>query len=85
MSAKYLLLEKPVQKRLHRLPLYIHKKIIKALELIKNDPTVGIKLHGELQQYFKVRIGDYRIVYSFDQKIKTVIVVKIEHRQGVYR
>jgi mRNA interferase RelE/StbE len=85
MPARDLIVEKPVQKRLQRLPLHVHKKIIKALASIKFDPTVGIKLHGELEQYYKVRVGDYRIIYFFEAKKSTVVVVKIEHRQGVYR
>ncbi len=85
MAAKSLVLERPAQKQLNRFPLHIHQKLIQALKKIKDNPLTGIKLHGELGAYFKLRVGDYRIVYSFNSDTNTVKVVKIEHRQGVYK
>lgn len=85
MPAKSLTLNKIAYKKLHKFPLHIHKKIIASFDILKDNPLIGEKLHGELQYYFKYRLGDYRIVYSFDSEKSIVIVVKIEHRQGVYK
>ena len=85
MPAKSVLLEKTASKNLLKLPLNVHQRIINALDVIKSNPMIGIKLHGELSGYYKLRVGDYRIVYSFNIKESAVIVVKIEHRQGVYK
>ena len=85
MPAKLVILEKPVKKRLLKLPIHVHKRIIKALEVIQENPLAGVKLHGELEKYYKFRVGDYRIVNSFENKESTVTVVKVEHRQGVYK
>lgn len=85
MPAKYLSTEKSVRKDLKKLPLHIHEKVINALDIIQSNPLSGAKLHGELKNYYKYRVGDYRIVYQFDSKTSTVIVVKVEHRQGVYK
>ena len=85
MPAKSLIFEKKVQKQLLKIPLPVHRRVITALRSIQTNPVSGIKLHGELKDYYKFRVGDYRIVYRFDSKEKIVYVVKIEHRQGVYR
>ncbi len=85
MPAKSVIVEKSAKKRLLKLPLHIHKRIIKALDIIQENPLAGVKLHGELDKYCKYRIGDYRIVYSFHSKEQIVTVVKVEHRQGVYK
>jgi mRNA interferase RelE/StbE len=85
MSAKSLILAQKVDKNFSKLPIRIQKKILRSFENIKANPVSGIKLHGELEDYFKYRVGDYRIVYAFDAKKSIVIVVKIEHRQGVYK
>lgn len=85
MSASKLVVEKPARKRLIKLPINIHRRVLIALKIIKQNPTAGNHLKGKLAEYFKYRIGDYRIVYKFDSNTKTVLVVKIEHRQGVYR
>lgn len=85
MPAKSVIVEKQVSKRLAKLPLKIHKRVIEALDILKLNPLSGVKLHGELDSYYKYRIGDYRIVYRFNAKESVVIIVKMEHRQGVYK
>jgi len=85
MPAKTLIIEEAAKKRFLKLPIKVHKRLIKALENIQKNPVAGIKLKGELEQYYKYRIGDYRIVYKFDPKESKVIIVKVEHRQGVYK
>lgn len=85
MPAKLLVINRSASKQLLKLPLIIHQRVITALKQIKANPVAGAKLHGEMAAYYKFRIGDYRIVYKFYSKESRVDVVKIEHRQGVYR
>lgn len=85
MPAKSLVLEKSARKNLIKLPLNIHKRIIKALKEIQENPNLGPKLRGELSGYRKFRLGDYRIVYEFNITKSRVEILKIEHRQGVYK
>lgn len=85
MPAKSLIVHKSAKKNLLKLPIKIHRKIISSLDQIKQNPMAGMKLHGELGNYFKFRLGDYRIVYKFNSRESLVEVVKIEHRQGVYK
>jgi len=42
------------------------------------------KLAGE-EGFFRVRVGDYRIVYQINDASRVVLVVKIVHRRDVYR
>lgn len=85
MPAEKLIVEKSAQKNLRKLPQAIHQKIIHSLTVIKNNPICGYKLQGELASYYKFRVGDYRIVYLFNSKQSLIIVVRIEHCQGVYK
>lgn len=85
MPAKELIVQKKVQKHLLRLPLNIHERLVRALSLIQMNPIIGTKLHGELRDTYKFRVGDYRIVYKLNKQNSIVEVVKIEHRQGVYK
>lgn len=85
MPAKHFSIDTKANKTFLKLPVRIQEKILKALKQLKQNPTSGIKLHGELGEYYKFRVGDYRIVYSFNVQKSLVKVVKIEHRQGVYR
>ena len=85
MPAKSLIIADRAYKQLTNLSFGIQKRIEKALGRLQQNPVLGIKLHGELANYYKLRVGDYRVVYRFDTKTSTVVVVKIEHRQGVYK
>lgn len=85
MPAKNLVVEKDACKNLLQLPLTVHQKIIQAFVTIQENPVCGVKLQGELSGYYKYRVGDYRIIYIFNSKESRVGVVKIEHRQGVYK
>ena len=49
------------------------------------DPLkFGLPLRRNLKGYMKLRVGDYRIVYSISKKTVTVHVIKIGHRKDVY-
>lgn len=85
MPAKISTLSKRADKSITRFPLRIQNKIDQAFERIKQNPISGAKLHGDLSGFYKYKIGDYRVIYEFDPKISTVNVLKIEHRQGVYK
>ena len=43
------------------------------------------KLSGTLRGRFRYRVGDWRVVYHIDEKIKQVIILVIAHRRDVYR
>ena len=85
MPAKTFILSKKANKEISKLPIRIQEKIDKAFSVIKANPLAGAKLHGDLAGKYKFRIGDYRIIYAFYLKESLVEIVKVEHRQGVYR
>ncbi len=61
------------------------QRIINRIDLLKVDPRPPgcEKLSG--QERYRVRQGNYRIVYSIQDDVLTVWVVKIGHRRDVYR
>lgn len=85
MPAKTFNLTKKTNKQISKLPLRIQDKIDLAFETIKQNPISGSKLGGNLSGSYKFRVGDYRIIYKFNSKEGRVDVVKLEHRQGVYK
>ena len=54
-----------------------------ALLSINPRPHGYIKLKGE--EAYRIRVGDYRIIYEIKDKILTVIVVDVGHRKVVYK
>lgn len=63
------------------------KKIIKrAIEdKLMTDPLkFGLPLRRSLKNFFKLRVGDYRIIYQIENQEVTVLVFKVGHRREVY-
>ncbi|KAA6342925.1 Toxin RelG [termite gut metagenome] len=78
-------IEKKVAKILDKLPNEYYQLIMKhLLELEQNPRPFGyIKMSGFANLY-RIRVGVYRIIYTIEDEILTVEVVKIDHRSGVY-
>lgn len=56
------------------------------LSLAENPAPVGNKqLVGENPPLFRVRVGDYRILYQIEDDVLVVLVVHVGHRKDVYR
>lgn len=52
---------------------------------VADDPrTLGRALRGELSEYWRYRVGDYRLVCEIQDDVLTVLVVRIAHRSKVY-
>ncbi|NDE89998.1 MAG: type II toxin-antitoxin system RelE/ParE family toxin [Alphaproteobacteria bacterium] len=73
-------------KELEALPKKLLARIYKHIENLELSPrpTGHKKLKGGDKEY-RVRIGDYRVIYEIDDTKKTVDVTRIAHRKDVYR
>ena len=78
-------LKRSAEKELDRLPAKVYNRIIKRIISLGNNPRpLGAKkLLG--QKGYRIRVGDYRILYIIDEKEKKVEIVSIAHRKEVYR
>jgi mRNA interferase RelE/StbE len=68
------------------LPQHTQRLIQKKIDALALEPRpIGVeKLAGE-EALYRIRSGDYRIIYQIQDKILYVLVVKIGHRREVYR
>lgn len=63
------------------------KKLANCLERLEEAPYFhpNIKaLKGDYSGYYRYRVGDYRVVYSVDDRAKIVNIIVIAHRSKVY-
>ena len=84
--AKYrITIKKTAAKELEALPKKDLLKIVKRIQTLALNPRPdgSQKLSGKEQ--YRVRQGDYRIVYSIEDKESLVDIFKIGHRREVYR
>jgi len=74
-----------VWKDLKKVPKANLKKILSRIRKLKDNPRpIGCEKLTDLELY-RVRQGQYRIVYSIQDNELTVWVIKIGHRKNVYR
>ena len=78
-------LRRRVQDKLDSLPESDREMVIGALLNLEEDPRPrGVeKIRGK--ELWRVRKGDYRVVYDINDDAKIVTVVRIGHRKDVYR
>jgi mRNA interferase RelE/StbE len=54
--------------------------------LAENPRPAGVKkLKGNNEDLYRIRSGDYRVVYSIEDEIRVVDIRKIGHRKDIYR
>ena len=84
--AKYKIeIKKTAIKELNNLPPSDLKKIIKRIQSLADDPRPpGCKKLSSEEKY-RIRSGNYRILYKIEDDILLIYIVKIGHRRDVYR
>lgn len=78
--------ERAAEKDLRRLPLDVRFRVANALRSLANDPRPvrSRKLAGTKHDW-RIRVGDYRVIYEIADSIKVVRVYRIRHRREAYR
>ncbi|MGH8750303.1 MAG: type II toxin-antitoxin system RelE family toxin [Burkholderiales bacterium] len=79
----------PAAKDLTKLDPQIARRIIKFINErivpIRDPRSIGEALHGPVAKYWKYRVGDYRLICEIQDKIITIIIVRVGNRREVYR
>ena len=82
--ASYRLLIKPsAVKELDSLPAKDRKRIVAKLQALAADPRPPGSEKLSAQEKYRIRQGDYRMLYSVQDEDSTVVVVRIAHRRSI--
>jgi mRNA interferase RelE/StbE len=77
------------RRELEKLDKAVSGRILKFLRervAALDDPRrIGERLHGPLRQYWKYRVGDYRLICSLKDDKLVVLVLRIGHRREIYK
>ena len=78
--------DEAVDKDLEDMPPDVRVRLFARADILTNNPRPGAsrELTGKLRGYRRLRLGDYRVVYSIDEAVKEVTVWAIGHRRDVY-
>lgn len=89
MGKIVLIYSKLADKRLSKFDKNISFKIIKEIEknVSRKDPLINAEsLKGAWSDYYRYRVGDYRVIFYIDSKGKMTIItiITVGHRKNVY-
>jgi mRNA interferase RelE/StbE len=81
-----ILFKSSAAKEFRNLPQDIKKRVITKIDLLSSNPFPKDvkKLKGK-NDYYRLRIGYYRIVYELNQNDKIIMITRIRHRRDVYK
>jgi mRNA interferase RelE/StbE len=80
------LLERAAERDLVRLSSEIHDRVIAAIQGLATNPRPSgcRKLAGSKNDW-RIRVGDYRVIYEIADEIRVVRINRVRHRREVYR
>jgi mRNA interferase RelE/StbE len=86
MAAYKVALKPSVEKDIRRLGRATVERIVQRIEALAEDPIPrqSVKLTGA-EHLYRLRMGDYRIIYGVDHKARLVTVHYVRHRREAYR
>ncbi len=75
------------EKSLEKIPKKDRLKILEKIDALEHDPMPAgsIKLKGYKEVLYRIRSGNYRVVYSVKQEVLIILVVEVGHRREIYR
>lgn len=79
-----IVVKRTAQKELAQISSPYNKKIVEAIDSLPNDPRPKgcEKLKGG--EAYRIRVSDYRIIYTIEDVIKIIEVQRIRHRKDAY-
>ena len=80
------LIKPSARRELESLPDEMLRRVDRIIASLVTDPRPRgcVKLQGAAD-LFRMRVGDYRVIYRIDDAIRVVEVTRIGHRRDVYR
>lgn len=85
MNKYKVVIAKSAEKELANLPIEVILKIREKVSALANNPRPdGCKKLKGYKDLYRIRIGDYRVIYSIQDNILTVTVVAVGNRKDIY-
>ena len=85
MASYSLQIKESAARALARIQKTDRVRLIDAIDRLRTEPSAGAVLKGEFAGLRRLRVGRYRVIYEVIATELVVLVVRIGHRQDVYR
>lgn len=72
-------------RELRKLDPQIRRRLFVAVAELENDPRLpGVRKLAGLDNVWRIRVGDYRILYEVNDAVVLITIVRVGHRRDVY-
>jgi len=69
-----------------KLPKEVQIRLKHRIDILAENPFPrGVKKLSAQENFYRLRIGDYRIIYQVQGKALLILILKLGHRKNVYR
>jgi mRNA interferase RelE/StbE len=73
-------------RQLKKLPRDVQRRIAVAIDGLEHEPRPqGVRKLSAEEGIYRIRVGDYRILYQIDDKVLLVLIVSVGDRKDIYR
>ncbi len=85
MSNYQINIKKTALKQINALPENLKNRVLLQIDELENNPRPSgcKKLKGRKDRY-RLRVSDYRIIYSINDRQLTIYVLQVGHRREIY-
>lgn len=77
--------ERRAVKELEALPRTAQRRVVEAVESLRDEPFKGEQLAAEWKGLRRLRVGRYRVIYAYDGRQFLILVVRAGHRKEALR
>jgi mRNA interferase RelE/StbE len=79
-------LHRPPSAKLKKLDRPVQRKVVECLESLSTDPRPkGVEKLCQYPKFWRIRVGEYRIIYTIDDENGIIIMLLVRHRRDAYR
>lgn len=85
MAIKKIFLSSKADKQLNKLPQKMHDFALEKIEDLKENPYPSQSKKLVNREGYRIRVGDYRILYALEKKRHEIVILSVAHRKDAYK
>lgn len=78
-------IKKSAEREMERLPDHIHKRISEQVVAVESNPRPRGSQKLQAGEGYRIRVGDYRVLYTINDQARRVFIYSVAHRREAYR
>ncbi len=82
----HLVIANSAKRDMRRLEPSLQQRVAIRLQILSDTPRPsGVKKLRDRENQWRIRIGDYRVIYEIDDDEHLIVILRIKHRREAYR